>query len=80
MSRAHARRTTLLAQAHEWAEAMALSTIPIGAPEPTRREMAHRSVVAEISCARRVPQQTVAGEIDLAVMMTELPATRAAAT
>lgn len=75
LSRAHARRTTLLAQAHEWAEAMALSTIPIGAPEPARREMAHRSVVAEISCARRVPQQTVAGEIDVAVMMTELPAT-----
>jgi hypothetical protein len=75
LSRAHARRTVLLAQAHEWAETMALSTIPIGAPEPDRREMAHRSVVAEISCARRVPQQTVAGEIDFAVMMTELPAT-----
>jgi hypothetical protein len=75
LSRAHARRTTLLAKAYEWAEAVALSTIPIGAPEPARREMAHRSVVAEISCARRVPQQTVAGEINVAVMMTELPAT-----
>jgi hypothetical protein len=73
----NARRVGLLAQANAWAGSMVDAIIPIGATEPHRREMAHRSVVAEISCALRVPQQTVGADIAQSTALAAMEATMA---
>ncbi|TAM70474.1 MAG: HNH endonuclease [Microbacteriaceae bacterium] len=73
-----ARRSELLALADDWAELAVDVMVCPGDPEDYRREMCHRSVTAEIACALRIPEQTIAAQIDSAVALRSFPNTLAA--
>jgi hypothetical protein len=74
----HARRSELLALAYDWAEVAVDVTVCVGDPEPYRRELSHRTVTAEIACALRIPEQTIAAQVNRAVELRTLPNTLAA--
>ncbi|MEO8907912.1 MAG: DUF222 domain-containing protein, partial [Microbacteriaceae bacterium] len=78
LARTHARRIRLLAQADALAESMVEDVIPVRANQSQRREMAHRSAVADISCALRIPQQSIAADVAVAVRLAGMTKTMTA--
>jgi hypothetical protein len=73
-----AERAKLLAAADSHAEIAYGSIVPYSGNEDRMREMAHRSVVAEIATACRQSERTVAARIASAQELVELPSTMAA--
>jgi hypothetical protein len=75
----NACRAEAIAAAHRWAKTTENAVVPLGVSDRRRAILAHRSFVAEIACALRIPERTAENLIVESEMLTgELPQTMAA--
>lgn len=72
-------RAEAIAGAHQWAKTTQTAVVPVDVSDGRRTVLAHRSFVAEIACALRIPERTAETLIaDSDLLTTGLPATMAA--
>jgi hypothetical protein len=72
-------RAEAIAGAHQWAKTTEEAVVPFGVSDRRRTVLAHRSFVAEIACALRIPERTAENLIAESDLLTsQLPETMAA--